>query len=122
MDIHALNTELQELVAEFGSRPYGFFTILGLTDEPRLDLRAQNSQWGFIKEEKWHSLDLSNYFLWCISDNGDLLWWNGEQTIAMDPRGSAFVSEPVQPRQFIRLVGMGNVGQIFPRSISANEA
>ncbi len=122
MDIQTLHLELQGLVAEFGERPFDFFTILGQSNESNLNLRAQNEQWGFVKSETWHSLDLSNYLLWSISDNGDLLWWNGDQTIAMDHRSSTFVSEPVAPRQFIRLAGMGKIGQIFPSLVLASGA
>lgn len=52
--------------------------------------------------------------LWSISDNGDLLWWNGEQTIAMNPRDGTYLSEPVSQRGFIRLVGLNKVGRLFP--------
>ena len=120
MDFATLNAELRELVAEFGNRPYNFFTILGQPGEPDLDLRIHNERWEFIKSETWHCLDLSQYLLWSGSDNGDLLWWNGEQTIAMDHRSATFISEPVGPRQFIRLVGLDKVGRIFPDSLISN--
>ena len=121
MDTASLTRELQALVAEHKGRPYGFFTILGDSENPDEDLSAQNEAWSYIKKETWHSLDLANYFLWGISDNGDLLWWNGEQTIAMNPRDSVLVSEPVAPRQFIRLVGMGKIGRIFPSAIEVSK-
>ena len=121
MDAQGLQSELHELVSEFGMRPYAFFTILGSSDEPNLDLSTQNERWAFVKAETWHSLGLSAYVLWSISDNGDLLWWNGDQTIAMDHRASTFVSEPVAPRQFIRLAGMGKIGNAFPSLESAGE-
>jgi hypothetical protein len=114
MDIETLHGRLQTLVAELGTKPYGFFAILGVPGDDRLDLRAQNQRWDFIRSETWHSLDLSTYLVWAISDNGDLLWWNGDRTIAMDPRSTTFISEPVDPRQFIRLAGMGKLGKIFP--------
>lgn len=114
MDAETLQRELGTLIAEFGGRPYDFFTILSLTEEDPLNLRTENQRWEFVKAETWHSLDLSGYVLWSVSDNGDLLWWNGEQTIAMDPRSSSFISEPVGPTQFIRLAGMGKLGQVFP--------
>jgi hypothetical protein len=121
MDVDGLQSELQELVSEFGRRPYAFFTILGSSDESGLDLYKQNERWAFVKSETWHSLDLSAYVLWSVSDNGDLLWWDGSQTIAMDHRASMFVSEPVAPRQFIRLAGMGKIGKVFPPLEPAGE-
>ena len=121
MNFQGLQSELEGVISEFGARPYGFFTILGSSDEPRLDLHKQNEIWAFVKAETWHSLDLSAYVLWSISDNGDLLWWNGDQTIAMDHRASTFVSEPVAPRQFMRLAGTGKIGSVFPPLGSAGE-
>lgn len=117
MIIDELTKELKELVEEFGTYPYDFFNILQNSDNPNLDLDTQNKQWEFIKEEAWHNLDMKDYLLWSVSDNGDLLWWNGEQTIAMNHRAGEFMSMPVQPGQFIRLIGMGNVTGIFPSSL-----
>jgi len=121
MELEKIHNEIDSVVAEFGKRPYDFFTILTNSNDPTLDLQNQNSQLEFVKAETWHSLDLSSYVLWAISDNGDLLWWNGSQTIAMAHRDSTFVSEPVRPKQFIRLVGMGKVGRIFPDSIGGKD-
>lgn len=112
-----LTKELKELVDEFGTYPYDFFNILQNSDNPNLDIDIQNKQWEFVKGETWHSLNLSGYLLWAVSDNGDLLWWNGAQTIAMNHRASEFMSIPVRPRQFIRLIGMGKVTGIFPSSL-----
>lgn len=109
-----VKAELEAVLQDFGARPYGFFSILDDSDNPNLNLRKQNTDWDFIKSECWHSLDLSSYMLWSISDNGDLLWWNGEQTIAMNPRDGTYLSEPVSPRVFIRLVGLNKVGRLFP--------
>jgi hypothetical protein len=114
MDIDALQRELEAVVAEFGQRPYNFFTILAASGGGPVSLRTQNQRWEFIKSETWHSLNLVDYILWSVSDNGDLLWWNGDRIIAMDPRSSTFISEPVRPLQFIRLAGMGKLGQVFP--------
>jgi hypothetical protein len=114
MELREIHIEIDSVLAEFGERPYDFFTILTDSEDPNIDLQNQNSKREFVKAETWHSLDLSAYVLWAISDNGDLLWWNGSQTIAMAHRDSTFVSEPVGPKQFIRLIGMGKVGQIFP--------
>lgn len=69
-----VKAELEAVLQDFGARPYGFFSILDDSDNPNLDLRKQNTDWHFIKSERWHSLDLSSYILWSISDNGDLLW------------------------------------------------
>ena len=112
-----ISKELESLAEEFGGYPYQFFTILCSSDNPNVDFETQNQEWGFIKNETWHSLNLDDYFLWSVSDNGDLLWWNGEQTIAMNPRASEFMSLPVRPKQFIRLVGMGKVTGIFPSDL-----
>lgn len=114
METPKVKAELEAVCQDFGARPYGFFSILDDSDNPNLNLRKQNIGWDFIKSERWHSLDLSSYILWSISDNGDLLWWNGEQTIAMNPRDGTYLSEPVSPRGFIRLVGLNKVGRLFP--------
>jgi hypothetical protein len=60
--------------------------------------------------------------LWSISDNGDLLWWNGSQTVAVNPRSSEFMSLSVSPKQFRKLVGMGKVTGMFPESLWAKNA
>ncbi|MGL6213592.1 hypothetical protein [Billgrantia desiderata] len=122
MDVASVRAELERVVAEYGEQPYQFFWILTKSDNPNLDLQSQNAGWGFVKEETWHSLDLAEYVLWSVSDNGDLLWWNGEQTIAMNPRDSQYVSEPVGPLQFLRLVGLGKVGRIFPAEIECHDS
>lgn len=109
-----IEKELKELVEEFGDYPYEFFTILLKSDNPNIDFDSQNKNWEFVKDETWHSIDLSSYILWSISDNGDLLWWNGQQTILMDHRGSEFLSTPVNPHQFIRLVGLKKFVGILP--------
>ena len=109
--------ELESLTEEYGGYPYQFFTILCSSENPNVDFETQNQEWEFIKNEKWHSLNLGGYLLWSVSDNGDLLWWNGEQTIAMNPRASEFMSLPVRPKQFIRLIGMGKVTGIFPSDL-----
>ena len=114
MNKEEIAKELKELVDEFGVYPYDFFNILQDATNPNLDFATQNKEWEFIKEENWHDLKLDAYVLWAVSDNGDLLWWNGEQTVAMAPRASEFMSMPVRPRQFIKLVGTGKVTGIFP--------
>ncbi len=68
-----VKAELEAVLQDFGARPYGFFPLLETTDNPNLNLRKQNIGWDFIKSERWHSLDLSSYILWSISDNRDLL-------------------------------------------------
>ena len=114
MNKETITKVLESLSKEIGDYPYNFFNILHRSSNPNIDLEKQNISWEFIKTEKWHSLDLNNYLLWSISDNGDLLWWNGEQIIAMNPRASEYISVPVEPKQFIRLVGMGKIVGIFP--------
>ena len=109
-----IKNELKEITKEFGDYPYQFFTILMKSDDPNVDFETQNKVWESERKEKWHSLDLSNYLLWSITDNGDLLWWNGEQTILMSPRVSEFLSIPVRPMQFMKLVGLKRVGRILP--------
>ncbi|MES9970207.1 MAG: hypothetical protein ABW092_09250 [Candidatus Thiodiazotropha sp.] len=109
--------ELSKLIDEYGNYPYNFFNILQNSNNPNIDFETQNKEWQLVKDEEWHNLDLYNYLLWAISDNGDLLWWNGKQTVAMNPRASEFMSLPVGPKQFIRLIGMGKVTGIFPEGL-----
>jgi len=122
MGLTKLELEIQQVMSEFGERPCDFFTILSNSENANLNIVQQNARWADVKADTWHSLNLSNYSIWAISDNGDLLWWNGSQTIAMNPRDSMFISEPVSPRQFIRLVLMGKIGQIFPKSLEITHA
>ncbi len=114
MNKEKIQIEIRELIKEFGKYPFQFFTILSDSENPNVDFAVQNKLWAFLKNEEWHSLAMSNYYLWAISDNGDLLWWNGVQTIAMAPRDNEFFSTPVSPTQFIKLVGLKKVGSIFP--------
>ena len=122
MDISVITKELDSLIEDQGVYPYKFFNILRECENSNLDIEAQNKVWEDLKQESWHSLNLKSYMLWSISDNGDLLWWNGSQTVAMNPRSSEFMSLSVSPKQFIKLVGMGKVTGIFPESLWAKNA
>ncbi|MFT5104298.1 MAG: hypothetical protein ACI86C_001962 [Candidatus Latescibacterota bacterium] len=117
MNDKCVESELSDLIEEYGINPYEFFHILLKSENPNLDFAIQNNHWAFIKNESWHSLNMIDYRLWSISDNGDLLWWNGEQVIAMYPRNFEFMSLNVSPKQFIRLVGIGKVTGIFPEDL-----
>lgn len=117
MNCHDIKPALIEVIEEFGENPYNFFHILRESDDRNVDLIAQNEINEDIKSESWHSIRMDGYVLWAITDNGDCLWWNGEQTIAMCPRDFEFMSVPVVPRQFIRLVGLGKITGIFPEEI-----
>ena len=117
MNTKEITNELSALTEEYGTYPYNFFNILQSSKNPNLDFETQNREWEFVKNEEWHNIDLSKYLLWAVSDNGDLLWWNGAQTIAMNPRASEFMSMPVAPKQFIQLIGMGKVTGIFPNDL-----
>lgn len=113
MDLMKLQNELGFIIEEYGAYPYEFFNILQNSENKYLDLETQNELWSDLKSEEWHDLNLRQYLLWAISDNGDLLWWNGKQTVAMNPRSMEFMSLPVHPQQFIKLIGMGKVKGIF---------
>ncbi len=117
MDHSKLFVELDSLIEDCGVYPYRFFNILHRSENPNLDLIKQNEIWQDVKTEEWHDLKLEAYSLWAISDNGDLLWWNEEQTIAMNPRAQEYMALPVNPRQFIRLIGLGKVTGIFPSAL-----
>jgi hypothetical protein len=115
-----ITTELQQLREQFGLNPMSFFWILGESANENLDFRKANDRWAFIKDEPWHSLDLRKFQLWAISDNGDLLWWNGEeQTIAMRPRDMRFMSVAARPSRFIGALASGKTTfAYFPASLS----
>ncbi|MEM8599430.1 MAG: hypothetical protein AAGF99_05890 [Bacteroidota bacterium] len=112
-----VRAEIREVVAVHGTYPLRFFSILDSSGSPSLDFETRNAEYDYIRAETWHSLDLSDYRLWAYSDNADLLWWNGDQTILMDYRGSAFISIGVRPSQFIRLVAMGKYASFFPQDL-----
>jgi len=117
MDHSKLSIEIDSLIEDFGVYPYSFFNILHPSENPNLDLINQNEIWQDVKIEDWHDLRLEAYSLWAITDNGDLLWWNEKQTIAMNPRAQEYMALPVNPRQFIRLIGLGKVTDIFPPAL-----
>jgi hypothetical protein len=114
--------EIDTLIEEFGENPMQFFWILHESPNENLDFQKQNEVWALIKAETWHSLDLSHYWLWAISDNGDLLWWNGDRTIAMHPRDGDFISEPGSPSQFIRLLVSGRSCSFFPDDLGGGSS
>lgn len=117
MDHSKLFVEIDSLIEDCGVYPYSFFNILRHSENPNLDLIKQNEIWQDIKTEEWHDLRLEAYSLWAITDNGDLCWWNEKQTIAMNPRAQEYMALPVNPRQFIRLLGLGKVTGIFPSAL-----
>jgi hypothetical protein len=117
MNPSRLSAELDFLIRECGVYPYKFFNVLHHSENPNLDLTKQSEIWQDIKDEEWHDLKLENYSLWAITDNGDLLWWNEKQTIAMNPRAQEYMAFPVNPKQFIRLIGLGKVTGIFPSAL-----
>ena len=116
-----LRRELVRVIETFGGNPLEFFWILHDSENPNLDFMNQNEVWAAIKDEPWHCLDLSDYQLWAISDNGDLMWWNGQQTVARRPRDCEFISVPVGPLQFMRLLVSGTFGGFFPDDLLDGE-
>jgi hypothetical protein len=109
-----IKQEINGIIKEFGGNPFGFFWILHDSPNENVDFAIQNKKWAIIKSDTWHSLDLNEYQLWAISDNGDLLWWNGNQVIAMAPRDMEFLSAHIRPSQFIRLLQVGKRFALFP--------
>ena len=122
MEKEKIKKEIQLLVTKFGTYPYDFFNILTDSKNPFLDYDTQNNEWAFIRGESWHDINLEAYQLWATSDNGDLLWWNGTQTILMNPRDQEFISMPIRPAQFIELVKLGKVGKLLPDDILEGDA
>jgi len=112
-----IQVELKLIIQQFGQNPLGFFWILHKSENENLDFEKMNERWAFIKNESWHSLNMASYALWAISDNGDLLWWNSEQTVAMRPRDYEFISLAVAPSQFIRLLASGVTHSFFPKDL-----
>ena len=105
---------IREVEAAFGSNPLGYFWLLQLTGGDHLDYDAVNRLHDNVRNKSWHSLRLHDYRVWALSDNGDMLWWNGDQTIAMDGRAREFVSVAVRPLQFMKLVSERRYSQLFP--------
>ncbi|WP_154662548.1 hypothetical protein [Solimonas flava] len=117
MKAEAIKAEAASVIRQFGANPLGFFWVLHDSENENLDFEKQNERWAFVKSESWHSLNMAAYSLWAISDNGDLLWWNGEQTVAMRPRDYEFISRAVAPSQFIRLLVSGVEHSFFPKDL-----
>ena len=107
-----VKTEISKIIEVFGDYPFCFF---GLLKGELYGLK--NAEFDFIKSENWHNVNLDSYALWAISDNGDLLYWNGEQTLIMSPRNQEFHSLRVWPEQLMRLVQTKKTWGIFPEDV-----
>jgi hypothetical protein len=118
MNKNEAERKLAAVLAEHGNHPCNFFNILHASENINMDFDTQNKEWEFVKNESWHNLDLARYYLWSITDNGDLLWWNGSQTIAMNPRRGEYHSIPVNPGQFLYLVKSGERFGLFPDGLA----
>lgn len=112
-----LRTERELLLREFGPNPMNFFWILNESENRNLDSRTQNEQWAFVKAERWHDLNLEGYAIWAISDNGDLLWWNGARVIVMSPRTRDFFSIRASPSQLLRRLQTQGRPEFFPSDL-----
>ena len=110
----AVRRETEKAAARHGRNPLGFIWLLDSADNSSLNFEAQNEKWKSVRAESWHSVDLDQYRLWAISDNGDLFWWNGEQTLVMAPRDREFFSVGVAPDQFLSLRKSGRFSSFFP--------
>lgn len=122
MDSEAIKLEISKAEEAHGINPLGFFWLLTDSQNPNLNFQVQNERGNDLKKENWHNLDLSNYWLYAISDNGDFLWYNGHQTVAMNPRSQMFVSISSPPAQFIRLVRLGKATNLFPEDLVGPES
>ncbi len=112
----------KKIISEFGLYPYDFFRILSESETPHLDIHLENDQWKHIKDEEWHDLEMSEYVLWATSDNCDLIWWNGERVVAMNPRSFEFMSLKIKPLNFMKEIPRGSITGIFPQDLWSKNA
>ena len=120
MTMSDMHVEIEKVIDEFSDNPLDFFWILTDSDNDNINFYKQNDKVKNIRNDDWHSLNLDGYDLWAISDNGDYLWWNGRQTIGMNPRSMNLVSQCISPVQFLRLAQMGNFSSIFPSDLGSS--
>ena len=117
MDKRQVLAVISEIEKEFGKFPHDFFRLLSDSEIKHYDYDSENQTWSFIKEETWHNIDMTKYVLWATTDNGDLMWWNGERVIAMSPRDFEFMSIKMRPINFIREITSGTITGIFPHDL-----
>lgn len=112
-----IRKDVNEAIASFGLYPFDYFRLLDKSDNPNLYFSAMNQSTEFIKFESWHSLKLATYYLWATTDNGEYIWYDGHQIIAMNARDHMFISVLATPRQFLTMVKRGSHFDLFPSDL-----
>lgn len=108
---------VKEIEKEFGKSPFDFFNLLLDDDCEIFDYDLENKRWSHVKKDDWHDLNMEKYILWATTDNADLIWWNGERIIAMNPRSFQFMSLNIRPLNFIKEIPRGTITGIFPHDL-----
>ncbi len=117
MDKSKIRNEISVISESHGVYVFDFINLLVK------DLfESENKEYSFIKSESWHNLNLEAYDLWAVSDNGDYFWWNGSQTVVMNPRSSKFISLPSTPRSLIKAISKGYDCCMLPEGLGNQNA
>ena len=114
--------ELEKLTADYGSNPLEYFHIL--VDKPHkvLNFDLQNKLCSDLKSESWHGLNLNAYWMWALTDNGEYLFWDGQQMILMEPKDFSFTSLHTSPFRFMRNLMSGRNIEVLPAGLVSSSA
>lgn len=97
-----MNPDPDSLVQQFGVNPHQFVWILrNDCENPYLDLKRQSSLWQrTLSEYPIVGFDHTAWWLWAISDNGDLFFHRDPQEIAIgDSRAGSFSIHAITPEE-----------------------
>ena len=110
-------SQIEKIVEVYGDRPLDYFCMLVDGDHKVLSFDLQNSLSEELKLEAWHSLNLENYWMWALSDNGEYLFWDGQQVVILNSRSFKFLSVHMPPFNLIRNLIAGIRIDIFPEDL-----
>ena len=119
MNYPQIKIALEELIKNWSVYPFEFFNILHDPSNHDFTIENENENWDFVKSEEWHNLNLDGFILWATSDNGHLLYWNGQQILMLMPRDFEFHSlASSNLNTFLNCIKTGNNFGLFPDNLN----